>query len=111
MKLIQLILVPSLFLLTFVYFSRLRTRFFDRLLVLVIGLAGVVMVMVPSMAQRLAGLLGVGRGVDVIIYIAITGLGFVVMLLFAKIRELEALLTEAVRAQALKNASEPAENP
>lgn len=108
MKLIQLILVPASLLLTFIYFSRLRSRFLDRFLVLAIGLAGSAVVMVPKAAQSLAQLLGVGRGVDVVIYLAIAGLSFGVLLLFAKVRDLEALLTDAVRTHALRNASEPA---
>ena len=107
MKLIQVILVPFLLLMTFFYFSRLRSRFFDRLLVLILGIAGTVMVVVPGTAAALAQFLGVGRGVDVVIYLAITGLGFLVLLLFSKMRELEAQLTEAVRNQAIKNPSEP----
>lgn len=111
MKIIQFILVPALFFLVIVYFRRFRTLLWDRLIVFFIGTLGIVLVLKPDWTSRLANDLGVGRGADLLSYVGFIGFGFLCLMLWAKIREMEARLTSLTRTLALKNFQEPAQKP
>jgi hypothetical protein len=103
MILAQPILVALLALLVALYFARLRTRAWD---ILVIGLCfgiAALLVVRPSVATHLAHMVGIGRGVDLILYLAIPALALLILLLFARTRELNLKLTAAVREMALAN--------
>lgn len=89
------------------YFARLRSRLADRAIVLLLGAAGLVLVAFPDLANRLAALLGVWRGADLVIYIALLGLAWVCLVLLSRLRELDARLTELARAMALLAAQPP----
>lgn len=101
---IQPILICALIVLTLLYLTRLRSRILDGMIVLALFGCALVLVIQPSLATRAAMLVGVGRGVDLIFYITIPGLAFLVLLLFSKMRTLSATLTELAREQALANA-------
>ena len=107
MKPIQIILVPSLILLMLAYFAYFRSRLFDRAIVLLVGVVGITMVAVPNLAQTLALLLGVGRGTDLIMYVGLIGLSFICLLFFARLRELEKLITDIVRRETLRHPHHP----
>lgn len=62
-----------------------------------------VVVLIPTTSERLATLLGVGRGVDVIIYLSIALLFYLQYRLFARLDRIERDITKIVREQALKN--------
>lgn len=89
------------------YFARLRSRLADRLIVLLLGAAGLVLVAFPDLAQRAAEYVGVGRGADLVIYVALLGLAWVCLVLLSRLRELDARLTELARAIALSTAERP----
>jgi hypothetical protein len=65
---------------------------------------GALLVLRPALAQKIADLVGVGRGVDLIFYLAIPGLGLMILLLFARTRDLNLKLTMAMRELAISNA-------
>ncbi len=100
----QPILIFALVTLVFFYFLRLRSKLIDTIAVVVIFGCASVLVMHPRLATRIATLVGVGRGVDLVFYIAIPGLAFLILLLFSKLRSIEAKLTKTIRQQALANA-------
>ena len=56
----------------------------------------------PETSSMIAGVLGVGRGADVIIYLALLLLFFLVFRLFAKHEDLERQITRVVRSGALR---------
>ena len=87
--LLALLLAPGVML----YARSLHSRLLDRALVVAIGMAGLVLVAWPSASQRMADLAGVVRGVDFVMYVALLGLGYLFLLLFAKQRETEVRLT------------------
>ena len=89
------------------YFARLRSRLADRLVVLLLGAAGLVLVAFPALANRLANLAGVWRGADLVVYVALLGLAWVCLVLLSRLRELDARLTELARAIALLTAQGP----
>jgi len=101
---IQAILTLLLALGTAVYLAKLRSTLGSRILVLLLVLAGFVLVAHPSLATRLAQALGVGRGVDLVIYLALLGQGFVILMLFSSLRAVGQKLTAVVRELALVTA-------
>jgi hypothetical protein len=107
MTAIQPLLIFLLLAGTVVYFRWLRSGLLDRLMVILIAAVGVGLVANPELTTRIAHRVGVGRGVDLVFYIALFGLGFSLLLIFSKLRDLEARLTEVARAQALACAKLP----
>ena len=83
------------------YFGRFRSKLWDRLIVGGIFVAAVFFVVNPELANRLAALAGVGRGADLFFYITIPGLGFAILLLLSRIRDLERRETTLARELAL----------
>ncbi|MEK9152941.1 MAG: DUF2304 family protein [Patescibacteria group bacterium] len=59
--------------------------------------------LLPRAASRLAEILGVGRGVDALMYMAIIGLFYGVFRLFVRIERIEHEITLLVRALALQD--------
>jgi len=107
MKIIQFILIPSFLILVVMYFHWLRSRLLDRIIVLLFGISAAVMIAIPDLTVEIAKFLGVGRGTDLVLYLGLTGLSFACVLLFAKLREVEGLLTDVVRSEALTHAHIP----
>jgi len=105
MTLIQPLLILLVVAAVWLYMSRLRSRLADRGIVVVIALAGILLIAFPYMSTALAHKVGVGRGVDLIIYLCLIGLAFSVLLAFSRLRLLEAHLTAAVRELALQEAA------
>lgn len=56
-----------------VYIANHRLSGWQLALAVFVGLFGVVLVSVPQLTSRLASLLGVGRGTDLLLYFAIMG--------------------------------------
>jgi hypothetical protein len=100
----QPILVTLLAVLAILYFARLRSRASDVMLVAVCFGIATLMVFRPDVATRLAHLVGIGRGVDLIFYLAIPGLALLLLLQFAKTRDLNLKLTAVIREMAIANA-------
>jgi len=67
-----------------------------------IWLAGLVGVLLPKTTTKLAGLFGVGRGVDVIVYIALALLFYLVFRIYVMIEDLRHEITYLVREIALQ---------
>lgn len=57
----------------------------------------------PEIASRLADYLGIGRGADLIVYIAIIVLAYVIFRLFVKVDKIDRQITKVVRELAIKN--------
>ncbi len=70
---------------------------------LLIG-AGVVAVLFPAMTQDAADLVGVGRGADLVTYLAIVSVMFVLVHYYTKFVELQRQLTEVARELAILRA-------
>lgn len=75
-----------------------------------VWIAIIIMVYLPGKATLLANLLGVGRGFDAMVFIAIIALLYAVYRLYVKSNELEQEMTRLIREISLKiNVSEPKE--
>ncbi len=107
---VQPILVCILLLGLTLYFRMPRSRLADRVVVSVVLFSALVLVAFPEWANVIAHRIGVGRGVDLIFYLAIPGLGFTVLLLVSKVLQLEARICELARQVALRDAVAPADS-
>lgn len=105
MRPIQPLLIFLLIGLAILYLSRMRSRFWDRMVPLIIVVIGILMVTWPDMSTRAANLLGVGRGVDLILYLALIGLLFLMMTMFSELRKVQWRVTELSRALAILQAN------
>lgn len=103
----QPILIAVLVAAVLLYFARLRSKAADGLIVLLCFGGASLMVIRPNIATRIAQLVGIGRGVDLIVYLSLPGLLMMIFLLFARTRELNAKLTAAVREYAIRDARLP----
>jgi len=106
MTLVQPILVCLLLVGVTIYFRKLRSRLVDRIVTLLIMLSALVLIAFPEWANALAHQVGVGRGVDFLFYLAIPGLGFMILLLFSRVLQLEVRICELSREMALRGAVE-----
>ena len=73
---------------------------------LVVFVAGGVLILFPEIARRLANLVGIGRGVDFVIYPVVIWLVRESLLTRRRRREEEERLTELVRAIAIERAED-----
>jgi hypothetical protein len=104
---VQPILMAMLLAAVLMYFSRLRSKAADGLIILLCFGCASLLVMRPNIATSIAHLVGVGRGADLIFYLALPGLLMMIFLLFARTRELNAKLTAAIREYAIQDARLP----
>ena len=107
MKLIQLILIIGLLVILVSYFRWFRSAVIDKLLIGLILAAGIFLVVFPDLTNRLAATLGVGRGADLVFYLFMVAVCYLLLLVYAKIRKLERQLAELARRQALMDVKPP----
>jgi small membrane protein len=103
---IKVILLIPLLLLIIFYLPKLGNRTFYRLTLIGISLVGILFVLFPSLTDRLAHFVGVGRGADLVTYLFIVFFFLAGITLYSKIRKLEADQTEIVRKIAVLRAEE-----
>ena len=106
MKLFQIIIVPILILLILFFERKLKQQVFLKVLFLGIMGGAIFFTIFPDISTPLANYLGIGRGVDLIIYLSLLGLSICCLLLYLKTITLERKLTEFVREDALRNSKE-----
>jgi hypothetical protein len=85
-----------------------RIRLIEAVLWSSIWLTGLVLITVPDATTVLAHALGIGRGVDVVIYLSIPFGFYLVFRLYEKIDRLNRDLTKVVRHLALSDRTPPA---
>jgi hypothetical protein len=101
---IKIILILGLIALTLLCLAVLKSRLATRLFVLAQLMIGVVMVLFPELANRVAALVGVGRGADLMLYLLVLAVYAGALLVLAKFRRLERQITELTRKIALYDA-------
>ena len=106
MILAKLILLTGILFLLAFYLIRVRSKVLDRVIFVAILLLGMLLVLYPDITMKLANLVGIGRGADLVFYLAILFFCFCFLLSYGKIKELEKNMTELVRNDAIDNASE-----
>ncbi|HVU85230.1 MAG TPA: DUF2304 domain-containing protein [Puia sp.] len=101
MKVFQVILILAMISMLASYLRRFRRAAFDKILISLILVTGIVFVVNPDLTNRLAHVFGIGRGADLIFYLAMMGFGYLVIILYSKVKKLENQLTALARKQAL----------
>lgn len=104
---IQVLLITGVIVIFLYYTFRLRSAFFDLLILTLFSGMAIFFILVPDYTNDIAHRLGVGRGADLLFYICILFFLFIILKLFARIRRLEKTLTDLVRQQASDLAQHP----
>jgi len=68
----------------------------------IVWIAVIVVALIPSFAAEIANFFGIGRGVDVLIYISILALFYLIFRVYVKLEKLEQEITQLVRKLAKK---------
>jgi hypothetical protein len=98
---IQIFLLLFLLAAFFLYWKLFQNRLLNRLLLLGAFLITALFVLYPSLTTRIANWLGVGRGTDLILYLSIVILVFVLLMMYSKIKKLEEIITMLTRDKTL----------
>lgn len=101
---IQILLITGVVLVAVYFFVRLHNSVLDIMLLLALVSAAVTFIFFPGATNRIAHRLGVGRGADLVFYLSIVIFWFVILKLYVRIRQLEKIVTEVVRKDAMKEA-------
>jgi hypothetical protein len=108
MRPIQILLAALLVFAAATYWIRRRSHTGDRLVMLAVLAAGLAMVAFPDDTSRLAALLGVGRGSDLVLYLGLLGLSYAGLLLYLRQRQVMSDITEIARLYAIDHRRSPA---
>lgn len=104
--LIQILLVGFIacaLVLTWRRASQRVIRIYEALAWSVLWIAAIIVVMLPSIATRIAQIFGVGRGADFVLYASVSLLFWLVFKVMVSHEKLERKLTELVRREALRD--------
>ena len=104
---IQLVLLTGVAFICLYFVIQLKKKLLDLILLMVLIAAAVVFILWPDLTTKLAQKLGVGRGADLVFYVSILIFWFVVLKLYARIRQLEKSFTRIIREDAIRNAAGP----
>jgi hypothetical protein len=102
----QIIIVATV-LVFLLYAIRLRTVLRDRLMFAGIVAMGIVLAVRPDLATRVANLIGIGRGTDLLLYVFLLFSLFQNVYLADRLKTIDARITKVVREHALESAVGP----
>lgn len=101
---IQLLLIAGVSLITVYFIQRMKAAVFSVLLMALLCLTAIFFILQPELTSRIANYFGVGRGADLVFYIFILLFWFIMLKLYARIRKLEATVTELARKISINSA-------
>lgn len=104
--LIQLILILIILAIIFHSLSQWRSRKIGRLafgLWLLLWLAALIIVVFPKLTSWLANLVGIGRGADLVIYLALIAAFYLLFKLLMRLEKMEKDISKIVRTLALRD--------
>ena len=91
--------------------SGVRSRAWALILLAVLSALGMLAVLVPEWTTLAANAVGVGRGADLLIYLLITTLAFVILMVYTRVRLLQGQVTRLARAISIQGAALPGRTP
>lgn len=68
---------------------------------------GALLILEPGLTTRISSVLGIGRGADLVFYLAVVGGLYALLALYRRVRQMEIALTELGREQAIRDAVPP----
>ena len=86
---------------------RLRTVLIQRILIIPLVIVLCVFTVTPESSTRVANVFGIGRGADLIFYLAHLTEAFLLLILYARYQNISRDLEEMVRREALDRARPP----
>lgn len=92
---------------TYLVVFRLRTVLIQRVLIIPLGIVLCVFTVAPDLSTRVANVFGIGRGADLLFYLAHITEAFFLLILYARYQNVSHELAEMVRRQALDQARPP----
>ena len=104
MPIIQFLLFLGLILIGIYVYSKFKSSLTDLIIIFMFLLAGMVFVSFPSLTNKVANSLGVGRGADMVFYLFMIIFIFIILKLYARIRRLEQKLNALIREEAIASA-------
>ncbi len=108
MHIIQIIILASLALSFGIVFLVMKRHFAGRLFFMLQFIAGAVFVLFPELLTKVARLVGVGRGTDLLLYFLVVLFYMTVLFMIAALRRIEKRQTEIIRQIAIRDARERA---
>ena len=106
MTLIQVILAAGIIVIAIYMYLRLRSTIFDLILILLFLVTGIIFVMFNEITDKMAHFMGISRGADMIFYLSILFLFFLILKLYSRLRRVEQSLTELVRKKSIDEMEE-----
>jgi len=106
MTLIQVVLAAGVILIGVYMYIRLRSTLFDVFLIGLFIISGTLLVLFPEYSNKIAHWAGVGRGADLLFYLSILFLFFLILKLYSRLRRIEQTFTEIVRNKSIEEAEE-----
>jgi hypothetical protein len=103
---IQILLASGIVLIALYMYVRIRKSVLDTVLIFLFLVVGILFILFPEITNKLAKVLGVNRGINLIFYTGFLILLFLILKLYARSRRLEQNLTELVRKISLEKAEE-----
>ena len=106
MTLIQVILSAGIIIIAVYMYLRLRSTLFDLILIFLFLVTGFVFVIFNEITDKMAHFMGISRGADMIFYLSILFLFFLILKLYSRLRRVEQSLTELVRKKSIDEMEE-----
>ncbi|MCI4667825.1 MAG: DUF2304 domain-containing protein [Bacteroidia bacterium] len=100
----QWIMLPVMLILTGIFFQKLKHQPLLRTIVMLVMLTGMIFLVFPDWSTILASYIGIGRGVDLIIYLSLLALTLASILLYLRTVDLQKKIEALVRKDALDQA-------
>lgn len=103
---IQVILSAGIIIIAVYMYLRLRSTLFDLILIFLFLVTGIVFVVFNEITDKMAHVMGISRGADMIFYLGILFLFFLILKLYSRLRRVEQNLTELVRKKSIDEMEE-----
>ena len=108
-QIVTLPILAAMILATAVAMSRRRLAVRSGVVWIALWVAASVAILDPDILARLATFLGIGRGVDLVLYVSLLVFFIAFFVVYLRFRRIEEQLTEIVRHLAIRDAERPKE--
>ena len=103
---IQIVLISAVVFICFYMYLRLRSNLLDAALIFLFCAGAIFFILFPDTTTEIAQWLGVKRGINLVFYVTLFFLFFLILKLYARIRRLEKKFTDMVREKSLDKAED-----
>jgi small membrane protein len=111
MSVIQALLLAALLFLMLLYAKSFRNQAFKRIFSIIVFALGIIFIVSPDLTNDIAHAIGIGRGADLLLYFSVIAGLLVAILVHARFRKMDRMITLLARRQALLDARKPDSTP